>query len=154
LLHSISDIDCDSVISTVLKAFQHGIPRSHMFGDPPQPARRFFVTCLHQHLLVYGVSGFKRRMFMVNQYGQGPCGGGPFCDHPSGPQQYFLTKLPTEIQFLGSRPAARREVCTVSLSLHYCNSTLGYGRQVLLPTKKKNSPPADRRRLPTMAFGC
>jgi hypothetical protein len=26
---------------------------------------------------------------------QGACGGGPFCDHPSGPQQYFLTKLPT-----------------------------------------------------------
>jgi hypothetical protein len=35
----------------------------------------------------------------------------------------------------------------------YCNSTLGYGRQVLLPTKKKNSPSADRRQLPTMAFG-
>jgi hypothetical protein len=28
-------------------------------------------------------------------HGQGPCGGGPFCDHPSGPQQYFSTKLPT-----------------------------------------------------------
>jgi hypothetical protein len=92
---------------------------------------------------------------------QGPCGGGPFCDHPSGPQQYFPTKLPTEIQFLGSRPAeipvfvnfARHEVCTVSLSRHYCNSTLGYGRQVLMPTKKKKSPPADRRRFPTMAFG-
>jgi hypothetical protein len=72
-------------------------------------------------------------------------GGGPFCDQLSGPQQYFLTKLPTDIQFLGSRPAevhvfvnfARREVCTVSLSRHYCNSTLGYVRQVLLPTKKK-----------------
>jgi hypothetical protein len=71
-----------------------------------------------------------------------------------------LTKLPTEIQFLGSRPAeipvfvnfARREVCTVSLTRHYCNSTLGYGRQALLPTKKKNSPPADRHQLPTMAF--
>jgi hypothetical protein len=69
--------------------------------------------------------------------------------------------LPTEIQFLGSRPAeipvfvnvARREVCTVSLSRHYCNSTLGYGRQVLMPTKKKNSSPANHRRLPTMAFG-
>jgi hypothetical protein len=69
--------------------------------------------------------------------------------------------LPTEIQVLGSRPAeipvfvnfARRAVCTVSLSRHYFNSTLGYRRQVLMPTKKKNSPPADRRRLPTMAFG-
>jgi hypothetical protein len=30
---------------------------------------------------------------------------------------------------------------------------LGYGRQVLLPTKKKNLPPADRRQLPTMTFG-
>jgi hypothetical protein len=82
---------------------------------------------------------------------QGPCGGGPFCDHQSGPQQYFLTKLPTEIQFFGSRPAvipvfvnfAQREVCTVSLSRHYCKSTLDYVRQVLLPMKKKNSPPAD-----------
>jgi hypothetical protein len=91
----------------------------------------------------------------------GPCGGGPFCDHRSGPQHYFLTKLPAEIRFLGSRPAeilvyvnfAQCEVCTVSLSRHYCYSTLGYVRQVLMPTKKKNSPPADRRRLPTMAFG-
>jgi hypothetical protein len=74
---------------------------------------------------------------------QGPCGGGPFCDHPSGPQQYFLTKLPTELQ-LGSRPAEihvfvnfpLREVCTISLSRHYCSSTLRYVRQVLLPTKK------------------
>jgi hypothetical protein len=72
-----------------------------------------------------------------------------------------LTKLPTEIQVLGSWPAeihvfvnfARGEVYTVSLSRHYCNSTLGYMRQVVLPTKKKNSPPADCRRLPTMAFG-
>jgi hypothetical protein len=31
--------------------------------------------------------------------------------------------------------------------------TLGYGRQVLLPTKKKNSPRADLCQLPTMAFG-
>jgi hypothetical protein len=92
---------------------------------------------------------------------QGPCGGGPFCDHPSGPLQYFSTELPIEIQVLGSGPAeipvfvnfSRREVCTDSLSRHYCNSTLGYGRQVLMPTKKKNSPPADRRRLPAMAFG-
>jgi hypothetical protein len=69
--------------------------------------------------------------------------------------------LPTEIQLLGSWPAeipvfvnfAWREVCTVSLLRHYCNSTLGYGRQVLLPTKKKNSPPTERRQLPTMAFG-
>jgi hypothetical protein len=69
--------------------------------------------------------------------------------------------VPTEIQFLGSQSAeipvfvnfAQREVCTVSLSRHYRNSTLGYGRQVLLPAKKKNSPPADRRGLPTMAFG-
>jgi hypothetical protein len=83
---------------------------------------------------------------------QGPCGGGSFCDHSSGPQQYFSTKLPTKIQFLGSRPAeihlfvsfAGREVYTVSLSRHYCNSTLGYGRQVLMPTKKKNSPTANR----------
>jgi hypothetical protein len=75
---------------------------------------------------------------------QGRCGGGPICDHPSGPRQYFLTKLPTEIQFLGSRPAeihvfvnfALCEVCTVSLSHHYSNSTLGYVRQVLLSTKK------------------
>jgi hypothetical protein len=92
---------------------------------------------------------------------QGTRGGGPFCDHPSGPQQYFLTKLQTEIQFLGSWPAeihvfvnfAQREVCTLSLLRHYCNSTLGYRRQVMMPTKKKNSPPADHRRLPTMAFG-
>jgi hypothetical protein len=54
---------------------------------------------------------------------QGPRGGGPFYDQPSGPQQYFSTKLPTAIQVLGSRPAeihvfvnfARGEVCTVSL---------------------------------------
>jgi hypothetical protein len=31
---------------------------------------------------------------------------------------------------------ALREVCTVSLSRHYCSSTLRYVRQVLLPTKK------------------
>jgi hypothetical protein len=69
--------------------------------------------------------------------------------------------LPTEIQVLGSRPAeihvfvnfARGEVCTVSLLRHYCNSTLGYVRQVPQPMKKKNSPPAGRRQLPTMAFG-
>jgi hypothetical protein len=30
---------------------------------------------------------------------------GPICDQQSGPQQYFLTKLPTEIQVLGSRRA-------------------------------------------------
>jgi hypothetical protein len=52
-----------------------------------------------------------------------------FFDHSSGPQQYFSTKLPTEIQFLGSRPAkihvffnfALCEVCTVSLSCHCCS---------------------------------
>jgi hypothetical protein len=63
---------------------------------------------------------------------------------------------------LGSRPVeihvlvnfALSEVCTVvSLLCHYYSSTLRYVRQALLPTKKKNSPPADRRRLPTMAFG-
>jgi hypothetical protein len=82
--------------------------------------------------------------------------GGPFCDHPSGPQEYFLTKLPTEIQFLGSRPAeihvfvnnfALREVCTVSLSCHYCSSTLRYVRQVLLSTKKNKL--TSSRSLPT-----
>jgi hypothetical protein len=83
---------------------------------------------------------------IIRQLGQGPCDGGPFCDHPSGPQQYYSTKLPTEIQFLGSQPAeihvfvnfALREVCTVSLSRQYCSPTLRYNmRQVLLPTKKK-----------------
>jgi hypothetical protein len=76
---------------------------------------------------------------------QGSCGGGPFCDPPSSPQQYFPTKVPTEVQFLGSRPAeihvfvnfALHEVCTTaSLLRHYCSSTLRYVRQVLLPTKK------------------
>jgi hypothetical protein len=120
------------------------------------------TTALDNLLSSYDYSLFYSWSLPSSSYddGQGPCGGGPFCDHPSGPQQYFSTKLPTEIQFLGSRPAeipvfvnfARCEVCTVSLSHHYCNSTLGYGRQVLMPTKKKNSPPADRLRLPAMAF--
>jgi hypothetical protein len=60
--------------------------------------------------------------FQLRKKRQGLCGGGPFCDHPAGPQQLFLTKLTTDIQFLGSRPAAidvlvifaLREVCTVS----------------------------------------
>jgi hypothetical protein len=106
----------------------------------------------------YAATPTPASLYMADRVG---VGGGPFCDHPSGLQQYFLTKLPTEIQFLGSRPAenpvfvnfAWREVFTISLSRHYCNSTLGYGRQVLMPTKKKNSPPADRHRLPTRAFG-
>jgi hypothetical protein len=69
---------------------------------------------------------------------------GPFCDHPSGLQQYFPTKLTTEIKVLGSRLAesnvfvnfALCEVCIISLSRHYCSSTLHYVRQVLLPRKK------------------
>jgi hypothetical protein len=73
--------------------------------------------------------------------------GGHFVTIRLSPQQYFSTKLPTEIQVLGSRPAeihvfvnfARGEVCTVSLSRHYCNSTLGYVRQVLLYLRRRKT---------------
>jgi hypothetical protein len=94
---------------------------------------------------------------LLDNSGTGSVWWGPFCDHPSGPQQYFSTKLPTESRFLGSRLAvipifvnfARCEVCTVSLSRHYCNSSLGYLRQVLMPyeeeklTSSRSSSTAD-----------
>jgi hypothetical protein len=68
------------------------------------------------------LGGFWENLKAVDR-GEGLCGGGSFCDRPSGPQQYFLTKLPTEIQFLGSRPAEIHVSVRYVPSL-YCATTV------------------------------